>query len=148
MGPSWKQKLIDIWNRVNEIWDRIWNGALTTYNIVTAGAQDANGVNWVTLYDSGVLTNEERVWGIILTIAGAWAGLCQFRITVGGTKIFPFAAQAEENTDFVSGIEWAFPAPVVIPAGGTYIIQFRSTNGADGAGKTCTLTELPVIDIG
>lgn len=119
---------------------------LTTYGTRTAVATNANGVTWVDLVSTGVLANAENIWGVTLTIAGGWAGLCQFRIvTSTGTKIFPFAAQAEENTDFVSAVPWMFFDKIVIPVGSGYKVQFRSSNAGDGEGKTCALTELDVI---
>lgn len=123
---------------------------VTAYGQRTAPAANANGTTWVDLLDMTTLTKPEEIWGITLTIAGGWAGLCQVRIieVAGGTKIFPFADYAEENTDFISGVEWAFPAPVVVPIASGYKVQFRSSNGADGAGKTCALTELAVIGRG
>lgn len=122
---------------------------LTTYGQETAPATNANGVNWVDLLDRSVLAKETEIWGIMLTIAGGWAGLCEMRIvTGGGTKTFPFAAQAVENTDFVSGIYWAWPAPIRVPIANGYKVQFRSTAAGDGAGKTCALTELAKIEIG
>lgn len=122
---------------------------VTTYGQRTAVAADADGATWVDLLDMTTLTKPEEIWGITLTIAGGWAGLCQMRIieVAGGTKIFPFAAYAEQDTDFISGVEWMFPAPIVVPVASGYKVQFRSS-GADGAGKTCALTELAVIGRG
>ena len=122
---------------------------LTTYGQETAPATNANGVNWVDLLDRTVITRLTELWGITLTIAGGWAGLCQLRIVTGaGVKIFPFAAQAVENTDFVSAIYWAWPAPIRVPIASGYKVQFQSTAAGDGAGKTCALTELAKIEIG
>lgn len=119
---------------------------LTTYDQRTAVATDAEGTDWVDLLDTGALTKPEEIWGYILTVAGGWAGLCQMRIVDGdGNKIYPFADYEEENTDFVSGIVHMFPAPIVVPKDTGYVVQFRSTNPADAAGKTCALTELDVI---
>jgi len=116
----------------------------------TVIATDVNGVAWKDLLDMSAIAVQEELWGITLTIAGAWAGLCQFRIieALGSTKIFPFAAQAVQDTDFFSGVEWAFPAPVIVPVYYGYKIQFRSTVAGDGAGETCALTELAIITRG
>lgn len=123
---------------------------VTAYDQRTALATSANGTTWVDLLDMTTLTKPEEIWGITLAIAGGWAGLCQIRIieAAGGTKIFPFADYAEENTDFGSGVGWVFPAPIVVPKASGYKVQFRSSNGGDGAGKTCALTELAVIKRG
>lgn len=122
---------------------------LTTYGQRTAVATDVDGTNWVDLLTVTTLTLQEEIWGITLTIAGGWIGLCEYRFVRAdaGTKIFPFAATCVENTDFVSGIPINYPAPIVVPIFIGYILQFRSTNAGDvaGTGKTCTLTELPVI---
>jgi hypothetical protein len=119
---------------------------LTVYGQRTAVATAVNGVTWKDLLDMSVLTTLEELWSITLTIAGVWAGLCQYRITDGaGNKIFPFAAQCVEGVDFVSGVSINYPAAIVVPATVGYKVQFRSSNAGDGAGKTCELTELAVI---
>jgi len=119
---------------------------LTTFTARTAVATNVNGVTWGDLLDMSILAKLEEIWSITLTMAGGWAGLCQLRIVDGtGTKIFPFTAYAEQNTDFFSGVQWSFPAPVVAVISSGYRIQFRSSNGADGAGQTCALTELAVV---
>jgi len=122
---------------------------VTAYGQRTALATNADGTDWVDLLDMTALTKPEEIWGITLTIAGGWTGLCQMRIieAAGGTKIFPFADYAEQDTDFISAVEWMFPAPIVVPVASGYKVQFRSS-GADGAGKTCALTELAVIKRG
>jgi len=123
--------------------------ALTTFTQRTHAGVTAEGTDWVDLLDMSTLTKPEEIWGITLTIAGGWAGKCQLRIVDGaGNKIFPFAAQAIEDTDFFSGVPWGFPAPVVVPATVGYKVQFASDNGADLAGKTCALTELTVVQRG
>jgi len=128
----------------------MYSRGLTTFGTEAVGAIGSNGVAWVDLLDRTAITNMTEIWGITLTIAGGWTGLCQIRIieAAGATKIFPFAAYAEEDTDFFSGVEWAFPAPIKVPIAYGYKIQFRSSNGADGAGQTCALTELAIIQIG
>lgn len=122
---------------------------ITTYTARSAGATDVDGTTWKNLLNV-VLTHPEEIWGITLTVAGGWAGLCKYRIVRADTlaKIFPFGTECIQNTDFVSGIPVNYPAPVVVPATIGYIVQFRSTNGGDGAGQTCALTELAVIERG
>jgi len=123
---------------------------LTTYTAHSVGATDVNGTTWEDLLDMSALTKPEEIWSITLTVAGGWAGLCKYRIVRADTsaKIFPFGAECIENTDFVSGVPVNFPAPIVVPVAVGYKIQFRSTNAGDGAGKTCALTELAVIERG
>lgn len=122
---------------------------LTTFGTETAGATNANGVNWVDLLDKSAITKPTEIWRMTLTIAGAWAGLCQVRIVTGAAaKIFPFADYAEQNTDFISGIEWILPARVRATVAAGYRVQFRSSDVGDGAGKTCALTKLAKIEIG
>ncbi len=122
---------------------------LTTLAQETAPATAVNGVTWKDLLDKSVITKPTEIWQVTLTIAGGWAGLCQIRfVDAAANKIFPFAAQAVEGTDFFSGVPWAFPAPIVVPVASGYKLQFRSSNAADGAGKTCQLNELAVIQRG
>ncbi len=120
----------------------------TVYSVETAPAVVVNGVTWKDLLDRSLLSYYTEIWSITLTLAGAWAGLCQLRIIDKlGNKIFPFGIQAVQNTDFVSGIQWLFPAPVRVTIDKGYRIQFRSSNVADGAGETCALTELGIIQL-
>jgi hypothetical protein len=122
---------------------------LTTYTQKTAVATAVNGVTWKDLYDGSVITKPTQIWGITLTVAGGWAGLCKYRITDGaGNKIFPFGAECVEGTDFVSGVPVNYPASINIPVASGFKVQFRSSNAGDGAGKTCELTELPVVELG
>lgn len=122
---------------------------LTTFEQETAPATDVNGVTWKDLLDKSVLTKPEEIWQITLTIAGGWAGNCQIRFVDGAdNKIFPFGAQAVQGTDFFSGVPWAFPAPITVPVSSGYKLQFRSSNAGDGAGQTCQLNELAVIQRG
>ena len=145
--------MINLIGRIKQLLDKITAVlgplGLTTYGQETAGATDSNGTTWVDLLDKTTLTKDTEIWGYILTIAGGWAGLCQMRIVDGdGDKIYPFGDYEEENTDFVSGVAHMFPAPVVIPSDHGYKVQFRSSNAGDGAGKTCALTELDIIERG
>lgn len=126
---------------------------ITTYDQETAIATDVNGVTWKDLLDKSAgggspITKFTEIWGIRVTKGGAWAGLAQIRITDGTNKIFPFTTQAEENTDFVDTIVWMFAAPICVPVSTGYIVQFRSTNAADGAGKTLAINELDIIERG
>ncbi len=121
------------------------SGGLTTYGQRTAEATTVNGTTWKTLLSVAALTKTEEIWAYTLTVAGGWSGLCKMRIIVDGTKIYPFADEDVENTDFFSGVSKAFPAPVIIPSLSAYIVQFRSSDARDVAGQTCALTELAVI---
>ncbi len=120
----------------------------TTFTKRTADATTVSGTAWTTLLSVNALTKNEDIWGYILTTAGTWAGLCKMRITVDDTKIYPFGDEDVQDTDFVSGIVKTFPAPIVIPVGKGYRVEFRSSSAADGAGETCALTELDVIQRG
>jgi hypothetical protein len=121
----------------------------TVFGTETEGATDVNGTTWKDLLDKSTLTAHTEIWALKLTTAGTWAGNCKIRITDGAAnKLFPFGDEAVENTDFISGVEWAFPAPVVVPLATGYKIQFRSSDAGDGAGETCALTELQKIERG
>ena len=121
----------------------------TVFGQETAGATGSNGTNWVDLLDMSTLTQPTELWEFTLTIAGGWAGLCQFRIVdAAGNKLFPFADYWEQGTQWFSGVGRAFPAPIKVPVLTGYIVQFRSSNGADGAGQTCALTELAKVEVG
>lgn len=120
--------------------------ALTTYGQETVAAMDVNGVTWKDLLDKSVLASDTEIWGITVTKGGAWAGNAKLRITNGaGTKIFPFAAEAVEGTDFTDAVAWAFPAAIAVAAADGYKVQFRSSDAGDGAGETLALTELAVL---
>ena len=121
----------------------------TTFKQQTAGATVVNGVTWSTLYDGSILTKPTQICGFMVTVAGGWAGSSKVRIVnAAGTKIFPFQAEYVEGTDFVSATQAVFNFPVVVPVASGYILQFRSSNAGDGAGKTMALNNLDIIEEG
>ena len=130
------------------------SGLLTTrFFQETAAATDVNGTTWENLFDYAFshpdINRNFRICGFMVTIAGGWAGNCQLRIVdgAGTTKIFPFAAQLVQGTDFTSGTQYTFDFPCEVSAFNRYKLQFRSTAGGDGAGKTCELNNLDVQEL-
>jgi len=123
---------------------------LTAFKQETAPATNVNGTNWKDLLDRSTITKPTKICGFKVTVAGGWAGKAQIRITngAGDTKIFPFQDQYEQDTDFTSGTQAVFNFPVVALVADGYKFQFRSSNGADGAGKTLALNNLDVIEVG
>ncbi|MBA7587563.1 hypothetical protein ES708_29594 [subsurface metagenome] len=122
---------------------------LTTFKQEAVGAIDVNGTTWKDLLDKSTITKPTKICGFKVTVAGAWAGKAQVRITDGaGTKIFPFQDYYEQDDGFVSGTQVAFNFPVVVPVADGYKFQFRSTDVADGAGETLELNNLDVIEVG
>jgi hypothetical protein len=115
----------------------------------TAPATNADGTNWVDLLDRSTIAKPVRICGFRVIVAGGWAGKCQIRIVdgAGTTKIFPFAAQLVQDTDFVSGTQYAFSFPCDVSVSKGYKLQFNSTNAADGAGKTLQLNNLDVMEL-
>ncbi len=113
------------------------------------GATDVNGTTWKDLLDKSVITKAVKIAGFKATVAGAWAGKAQVRITNGaGDKIFPFQAQYEQDTDFTSGTLVVFNFPVVVAIQSGYKFQFRSSAAGDGAGETLQLNNLDVMELG
>ncbi len=137
--------MIDLEGRIKMLEAR--SGA-TYYGTETAAATDVNGVTWKTLFSGANLLYYTEIWGLTLTHGGAWAGTPKIRIVdgTGTTKLFPFAVEAVEVTDWTDTVPWLFPHPVCVPINTGYILQFRSTNAADGAGETLALTELAKIE--
>ena len=122
---------------------------ITTFKQETAGATDVDGTTWKDLLDKSTITKPTKICGFKVTVAGAWAGKAQVRITDGaGTKVFPFQDQYEQDTDFTSGAQAVFNFPVIVPVADGYKFQFRSTDAGDGAGETLALTNLDVIEVG
>lgn len=126
---------------------------LSTFGQETVIATDVNGITWKDLLDKSAggaspITKYTEIWGIKVTKGGAWAGSLKLRITDGTNKIFPFAAEAIEGTDFLNATIWMFPDPIHVPVSTGYKLQFRSSDGGDGAGETCTLDELDIITKG
>ncbi len=122
---------------------------ITNFSQETVGATDVNGVTWKDLLDKSVLTKYTEICGFMVTVAGGWAGNAKIRITDGaGTKIFPFQGEYVQGTDFVSAGQIQFNFPVKVPAANGYKFQFRSSNAADGAGKTLQLNNLDVMTYG
>lgn len=113
---------------------------LTTFGTETAAATDVDGVTWKDLLDKSSITGPTEIWGLKATKGGVWAGSAKVRVvTAAGTKIWPFAAEAVEGTDFVDGVALPFPAPICIPQATGYKVQFRSSDAGDGAGETLAL---------
>ncbi|MBA7607446.1 hypothetical protein ES703_14605 [subsurface metagenome] len=122
---------------------------ITTFKQETAPATDVNGTTWKDLLDKATITKPTKICGFKVTVGGTWAGKAQVRITDGvGNKIFPFQDQYEQDTEFTSGTQVVLNFPVVVPVADGYKFQFRSTDGADGAGKTLQLNNLDVIEVG
>jgi len=112
-------------------------------------ATDVNGTTWEDLLDRSTIDRPVRICGFRVTVAGGWAGNAQIRIVDGAstTKIFPFQDEYVEGTDFASGTQVAFNFPVEVSALKGYKFQFRSSNAADGAGKTLQLNNLDVQEL-
>lgn len=122
---------------------------LSDFKQEAVGATDVDGTTWKDLLDKSVLTKPVKICGFLVTVAGAWAGKAQVRITNGaGDKIFPFQDQYEQDTDFISATQATLNFPVVIPTQAGYKFQFRSSNAGDGAGETLALNNLDVQEIG
>lgn len=124
-------------------------GGLTTFKQETAVATDVNGTTWKDLLDKSTITKLTKICGFKVTVAGAWAGKAQIRITDGAaTKLFPFQDYYEQDTDFTSGAQATFNFPVVVTVADGYKFQFRSNNAGDGVGETLQLNNLDIIEIG
>ena len=122
---------------------------LTTFTQKTAVATAVNGTTWKTLYDGSTITKLTKIYGWTMTQAGAWAGTPIIRITdAAGNVIFPFQGQYVIGTDFASGVQLILNTPVVIPIANGYKVQFKSSNGADGAGQTVAINNLDVVEVG
>jgi len=119
---------------------------ITVFGTEIAAATNANGVNWVTLFDGSAITIDTLLIGIRMTVVGAWAGTPRWRIVdQDGTKIFPF----QDENDIHSGIEEMLEHRVEIPGSKGYIVQFRSTAAGDvGAAFTVALNNLNKIELG
>lgn len=113
----------------------------------TVAATDVNGTTWKDLLDKSTITKLTKICGFKVTVGGTWAGKAQIRITDrAGNKIFPFQDQYEQDTNFTSGTLEVVNFLVVVPVTDGYKLQFRSTDAADGAGKTLQLNNLDVIE--
>jgi len=112
-------------------------------------ATDVNGTTWKDLLNRSTINRPVRICGFTVTVAGGWAGLAEVRIVdgAGTTKIFPFQDEYVEGTDFVSGTQAVFNFPVEVSVSKGYKFQFRSSNAADGAGKTLQLNNLDVQEL-
>lgn len=136
-------------NWIQEILKAIAAPGLSTFEQEAVGATDVNGTTWTDLLDRSTITKPTKICGFRVTVAGAWAGKAQVRITDGaGTKIFPFQDEYEQDTEFTSGTQVAFNFPVEVPVADGYKFQFRSSNAADGPGETLQLNNLDVIEVG
>jgi len=138
--------LVDLAGKIRKLLLTVQDAGMTTFSQLTAIATDVNGVTWKDLYDGSAITNTTEICGIMVTVAGGWAGNAKFRITNGaGTKLFPFQAEYVEGTDFVSAVQLVFQFQVKVRPTDGFKIQFRSSNAADGAGKTMVLNNLDII---
>lgn len=122
-------------------------GTTTFYQINPGVAVVVNGTTWKDLYDGTIFPTRLELCGILLTVAGVWLGAARFRIINNrtGTKIFPFQDEYTQGVEWVSGIQIAFAHEVVVHPDDRFKIQFRSTNAADGAGATLSMTTLDLI---
>ena len=109
----------------------------------TQAATDANGTSWVDLKSISPTTSDLELHRIQMTVAGAWAGTAKYRIIVGSDKVYPFSA--DENIS--SGSLETFIFPINVQINETVKIQFRSTDAADGAGKTVALDQLDYSEV-
>lgn len=139
-------EILIIHPRLAEIATTLADMGLTTFSQLTAPATNVNGVTWEDLYDGSAITNTTEICGIMLTVAGVWAGLAKFRITNGvGTKIFPFQAEYVQGTDWTSATQLVFNFKVKVRPTNGFKVQFRSTNAGDGAGETVAMNNLDII---
>lgn len=142
--------LVNIYNVVRAIWTlaNFFDTHILTQE--TAGATTVNGTTWATLHDGSGITKATKLCGMKVTKGGTWAGNVQLRIVdgAGTTKIWPFQAQYVEGTDFIDATEMVFQWQVLVTVADGYIVQFRSSNAADGAGETLTLDFLDIIECG
>jgi hypothetical protein len=128
---------------------KLLSQGVTTFSQETAIATDVDGTNWKTLLDKSTLTKYTQICGIKVTVAGTWAGLAKLRIIDGaGTKLWPFGSEVVQNTDFTSGNLTVLNFTCNVPAATGYKLQFRSSDGGDGAGDTVQLNNLDVISVG
>jgi hypothetical protein len=122
---------------------------LTTAKQETVIATDVDGTTWKDLLDKSVITKPTRICGFKATVAGGWAGKAKIRITDGaGTKIWPFATEYVQDTDWTSAVQATISPVIEVPVASGYKVQFRSVNAADGAGKTLELSNLDVVEQG
>jgi len=106
-------------------------------------ATDANGTTWVDLKTITPTTSDIELYQLKMTTAGSWAGNAKYRIIVGSTKVYPFAA----DKNISSGTLESFIFPINIRINETAKIQFRSDNAGDGAGDTVTLDQLDYSEV-
>ena len=119
---------------------------ITSFAQETAPATDVNGTTWKDLLDRSSIARPTRIAGFKVTRGGTWAGRARLRVVDGaGTKIFPHQDEYVEDTDFFDDSLAVLNVPVVAHG---YKLQFRSSDAGDGSGKTLTLNQLDVIEVG
>jgi len=106
---------------------------LTTFTQKTHAAVNANGTTWVDLLDESAITKPTKICGFMVTVSGGWAGKARLKITdgAGTTKIFPFQAYYEQDTDFASAAQVVFNFELVDPEAEGYKVQFCSSAAGD-----------------
>ena len=122
---------------------------ITSFTQETAPATDVSGTTWKDLLDRSSIIRPTRIVGFKVTRGGTWAGRARLRVVDGaGTKIFPHQDEYVEDTDFFDASLAVLAVPVVVPVANGYKVQFRSSDGGDGAGQILTLNQLDVIEVG
>lgn len=119
----------------------------SVFSAPSTAAIAVDGTNWKTLYAPGALNGPTTICNIQVTVAGGWAGVAKIRIVnaAGTVKLWPFGTELVEGTDWASGVLALLDQSVEVSISQGYILQFRSSNAADGAGKTCALNQLGVV---
>ena len=141
-------EITDLAGGVVTINDHRTNQKNTRFFQEAVAATDVDGTTWKDLLDRSTITKPVRICGFMVTVAGGWAGNAKVRIVDGaGNKIFPFKDEYVEATDFTSGTQLTFNFPVEVSASKGYKFQFRSSNAADGVGKTLELNDLDVQEL-
>jgi hypothetical protein len=79
---------------------------------------------------------DKSMYQYIGIIGGGWAGVPEFRALIDDVKVYPF----EGHVDIVSGNTVNFGTlSTSVRQGEVVKLQFRSSNAADGAGKTLVM---------
>ena len=116
-------------------------------------SKTANGTNWVDLepvYGNGDMLyplypdiHDIAIYQLTFLVGGTWAGEPRYRVLIDGEKAYPF----DTSEPIVDGVTvYLGTLSTTVRTGQACKVQFKSTDAADGAGKTilmmCNIAEM------
>lgn len=123
----------ELYGRYRSRWSSLKEASIISFSAT------ANGLNWVDCTPVPAARASPTIFDMAIyqyqaIELGGWAGTPTYRILIGDTKIYPFLT--DEVLDVTATWQSLGILSTKVRTGETVNWQIRSTNAADGAGKT------------